>query len=83
MGKTKKLIELDNKTLEVFEKQAKLQKRSLKNYIEFTLHETALNLSEPSEEYKAMMDDMLERQKNGTLETTPISEVLKRYGRKL
>lgn len=83
MGKTKKLIELDNKAIEVLEKRAKLQKRSLKNYIEFLIEDTALNFSEPSEEYKAMMDDMIERQKNGTLKTTPISEVLSRYGRKL
>jgi hypothetical protein len=81
MGKIKKLIELDNKTLEVFEKQAKLQKRSLKNYIEFTLHETALNLSEPSEEYKAMIDDIIERDKNGTLITHSLKDILKQYGR--
>lgn len=83
MGKTKKLIELDDKAIEILEKQAKLQKRSLKNYLEFTLEDTALRYSEPSEEYKAMMDDMLERMEKGTLKTTPLSEVLKRYGREL
>lgn len=83
MGTTKKLIELNNKTIEVLEKQAKLQKRSLKNYLEFMIEDKALYFTEPSEEYRAMMDDMLERQKNGTLKTTPISEVLKQYGRKL
>ncbi|GGG40220.1 hypothetical protein [Bizionia arctica] len=83
MGKTKKLIELDNKAIEILEKQAKLQKRSLKNYLEYMLEDTALRYSEPSEEYKAMMDDMLERMENGTLKTTPLSEVLKRYGREL
>ncbi|WP_240673087.1 hypothetical protein [Aequorivita ciconiae] len=80
MGKTKKLIELDNRAIEVLEKQAKLQKRSLKNYLEFLIENTALNFSEPSEEYKAMMDDLLERQKNGTLETIPIDEIRKKYG---
>lgn len=80
MGKTKKLIELDNKTIEVLEKEAKLQKRSLKNYLEFMIADRALSLSEPSEEYKAMMDDMLERHKNGTLETVPYSEIRKKYG---
>ncbi len=80
MGKTKKLIELDDKAIEILEKQAKLQKRSLKNYLEFVLEDTALNFSEPSEEYRAMMDDMLERQKNGTLETIPYSEIRKKYG---
>ena len=77
----KKLIELDSKTIEVLEKQAKLNKRSLKNYIEFTLSETALRYSEPSEEYKAMMDDMLERQKNGEIKWISSEEVRKRYGR--
>ncbi|MCZ4318924.1 hypothetical protein O4H26_07980 [Aequorivita viscosa] len=80
MGKTKKLIELDNKTIEILEKQAKLQKRSLKNYLEFMIEDTALNFSEPSEEYKAMMDDMIERQQNGTLETIPYEEIRKKYG---
>lgn len=81
MGTTKKLIELDNKAIEVLEKQAKLQKRSLKNYIEFLIEDTALNFSEPSEEYKAMMDDMIERDKNGTLITHSLKDVLKQYGR--
>ena len=81
MGKIKKLIELDNKTLAIFEKEAKLQKRSLKNYIEFTLHETALNLTEPSEEYKAIMDDMLEKQENGEIKWVSSKEVRERYGR--
>ncbi|PLB20989.1 hypothetical protein [Mariniflexile rhizosphaerae] len=83
MGKTKKLIELDDKAIEILENQAKLQKRSLKNYIEYTLEDTAMRYSEPSEEYKKMMDDMLNRMENGTLETMPITEVLKRYGREL
>ncbi|MCF7567169.1 hypothetical protein L3X37_02155 [Sabulilitoribacter arenilitoris] len=83
MGKTKKLIELDDKAIEILEKQAKLQKRSLKNYIEFTLEDQALRFSEPSEEYKAIMDDMIKQMENGTLKTTPLNEVLKKYGREL
>lgn len=74
------MIELDDKAIAILEKQAKLQKRSLKNYLEFMIEDTALNFSEPSEEYKAMMDEMLERQKNGTLETIPYSEIRKKYG---
>ena len=81
MGKTKKLIELDDRAIAILEKQAKLQKRSLKNYIEYTLEDQALRFSEPSEEYKKMMDEKLEQLENGTLKTTPLSEVLKRYGR--
>lgn len=83
MGKTKKLIELDDKAIKILEQQAKLQKRSLKNYIEFTLEDTAMRYSEPSEEYKKMMDDMIKRHEDGTLVTIPVSEVLKQYGRKL
>lgn len=45
MGKTKKLIELDNKAIEILEKQAKLQKRSLKNYLEFMIEDKALCMS--------------------------------------
>lgn len=81
MGKTKKLIELDDKAIKILEEQARLQKRSLKNYIEYTLEDTALRYSEPSEEYKNMMDDKLERLKNGTLKTYSIKDVLKEYGR--
>lgn len=81
MGKTKKLIELDNKTIEILEKQAKLQKRSLKNYIEYTLEDIAIRYSEPSEEYKRMMDDKLDRLKDGSLKTYSLKEVLKEYGR--
>ena len=44
------------------------------------IEDRALHFSEPSEEYKRMMDDMLERQKNGTLETIPYSEIRKKYG---
>ena len=83
MGKTKKLIELDDKAIAILEKQAKLQKRSLKNYIEFTLEDKALCFSEPSEEYKKMMDDMIDRMDKGDVKFTPVSEVLKRYGREL
>ncbi|MEZ4792557.1 MAG: hypothetical protein R2783_03540 [Gelidibacter sp.] len=81
MGKTKKLIELDDKAIKILEKQAKLQKRSLKNYLEYTLEDTALRYSEPSDAYKKMMDEKLEKLENGTLKTTPLNEVMKRYGR--
>ncbi len=81
MSTTKKLIELDNKTIEILEKQAKLQKRSLKNYLEYTLEDKARFLWEPSDEYKAMMDDMLDRMEKGEIKFTPIEEVMKKYGR--
>ncbi|MBO3098689.1 hypothetical protein [Gelidibacter pelagius] len=81
MGKTKKLIELDNKTIEILEKQAKLQKRSLKNYIEYTLEDTAIRYSEPSEAYKKMMDDMIHRDDKGELKTYTWDEIKAQYGR--
>ncbi|QQX78080.1 MULTISPECIES: hypothetical protein [Aequorivita] len=81
MGKTKKLIELEDKTIAILEEQAKLQKRSLKNYLEFMIEDRALYFSKPSEEYKAMMDDMLKRQENGEIKWISSEEVRKRYGR--
>tara|TARA_R110002126_G_scaffold179150_3_gene328219 strand:- start:204 stop:449 length:246 start_codon:yes stop_codon:yes gene_type:complete len=80
MSKTKKLIELDDKAIEILEKQAKLQKRSLKNYIEYTLEEQAMRFSEPSEEYKAMMDDMLDRIDRDEINFIPMEVVKKKYG---
>ncbi|MFC5193810.1 MULTISPECIES: hypothetical protein [Bizionia] len=81
MGKTKKLIELDDKAIAILEKQAKLEKRSLKNYLEYMIEDTALRYSEPSEEYKKMMDDMIERHEKGTLKTYSWEEIKKEYGR--
>lgn len=80
MGKTKKLIELDNELLKVLEKEAKNQKRSLKNYLEYMIEDRALELSVPSEEYMTMMDDMLKRLEEGTLETIPYEEIKRKYG---
>jgi len=81
MATTKKLIEIDNKALEILKKQAKLQKRSLKNYIEFMLEDTAARFSEPSEEYKAMIDETLQKLEDGTMKTYSLKEVMARYGR--
>ena len=79
MGKTKKLIELDDKAIAILAKQAKLQKRSLKNYIEFTLEDTAMRFSEPSEEYKKMMDNMLNKVNNGEIDFIPVDDFRKKY----
>ena len=80
MATKKKLIELDIKAIEILEKQAKLEKRSLKSYLEHIIENCAKEMAEPSEEYKIMMDDMLERHKNGTLENIPYEEIRKKYG---
>ncbi len=81
MGKTKKLIELDDKAIAILEKQAKLQKRSLKNYLEFMIEDRAWHFAEPSEEYKAMMDDILKKDNNGQIKWISSEEVRNRYGR--
>lgn len=80
MATKKKLIELDVKALEILEKQAKLQKRSLKNYIEHFLEEKAMYMSEPSEEYKKLMDERLDAIENGTAETISMEEIREKYG---
>jgi hypothetical protein len=80
MATKKKLIELDVKALEVLKKQAKLEKRSLKNYIEHFLEEKALYMSEPSEAYKKLMDERLDAIENGTAETISIEEIREKYG---
>ncbi|HZW76952.1 MAG TPA: hypothetical protein VFF21_01455, partial [Flavobacteriaceae bacterium] len=66
--------------IEILEKEAKNQKRSLKNYLEYMIEDRALELSEPSEEYKRMMDEMLERYEKGELKTIPYAEIRKKYG---
>lgn len=83
MGKTKKLIELDNKAIEILEKQAKLQKRSLKNYLEFMSEDKALYLSEPSEEYKAMIDAALGKMERGEMKMYSHKELMESLGRKV
>ena len=80
MSSTKKLIELDNEAIQILEKQAKLQKRSLKNYIEYTLEEKAQYFKEPSEEYKKEMDRMLQLLDAGKLETIPMEDIKRKYG---
>lgn len=80
MGKTKKLIELDDKAIAILEKQAKMEKRSLKNYIEYMLEDTALRYSEPSEEYKKMIDDMLNRKENGEIDFVSVEDFREKYG---
>ena len=80
MGKKKKIIELKDEIWEILEKEAKADNRSLKNYIENYFENLARQLAEPSEEYKIMMDDLLDRQEKGTLKTIPIDEIRNKYG---
>ncbi|MEM9078521.1 MAG: hypothetical protein AAGC43_15880 [Bacteroidota bacterium] len=80
MEKIRKLIDVDERTLQILEIEAQKQKRSLKSYLEFTLEETARKLESPSENYKAMMDEMLARIAEGNAEYIPIEEIEKKYG---
>ena len=80
MATKKKLIELDEKTIEILEKQAKLQKRSLKNYLEHFIEEKAKYMSEPSDEYKRMMDERLDAIEKGTAKTISMEEIRQQYG---
>ena len=67
--KSRKEISLDNQTLALLQIQADKEGRKLKNYIEQVLKEKA-NEFELSDEYKAMMDDMLIRHDNGKVNYT-------------
>ena len=80
MEKIRKLIDLDKETLEILNKEAKNQNRSLKNLLESTLQTEAQKLAAPSSEYQQMMDEMLERVSKGDVDFTPISEIKKQYG---
>ncbi len=64
--KKRKEISLDPEILSVLEFQAKKQGRNLKNYLEFILTEKA-NSFELSDEYKKMMDEVLEQKEKGNL----------------
>ncbi|WP_425235628.1 hypothetical protein [Ulvibacterium sp.] len=79
MDKIRKLIDVDENALQILEKEAKKQKRSLKSLLEYTIEETARKLESPSEEYKAMMDDMLLRVQKGEVDFNPIEEIEKKY----
>jgi|SRR5690606_4158067 len=80
MNKVRKLIDIDEKILNVLEIEAKKQNRSLKSFLEYTLEETAHRLESPSEEYRNMMDSMLHKLEKGKLQTDPIELIEKKYG---
>jgi len=62
--KKRKEVVLDEETLAILEERAKSQGRNLKNYMEFVLREDA-NAFEPSEEYKVMMEKMIDDHNSG------------------
>lgn len=63
-NKKRKEVVLDENTITILKEKAKQQGRNLKNYMEFVLKENA-HVFEPSEEYKIMMDRMIENHETG------------------
>ncbi len=80
-NKKRKEVNLDGQTIAILEIQAKREGRKLKNYMEHVLREKA-NDFELTEEYKVMMDEMLNKHKRGELNYTPWEEVKKQLLRK-
>jgi len=79
MKKVRKLIDINQDILELLDKEARKQKRSLKSFLEYILEETAKKLETPSQEYMDMMDQMLERLERGDLGFSPIEEIKAKY----
>jgi 3-isopropylmalate dehydratase small subunit len=67
--KNRKEVTLDNQTMAILQIQANREGRKLKNYMEQILKEKA-NEFELTEEYKTLMDDMLDKHQNGKLNYT-------------
>ena len=67
--KNRKEVSLDAQTLAILQIQADRDGRKLKNYMEQILREKA-NEFELTEEYKALMDDMLEKHNKGKVSYT-------------
>ncbi|OYU84405.1 MAG: hypothetical protein CFE24_06550 [Flavobacterium sp. BFFFF2] len=65
-NKNRKEVTLDPQTLSLLQIQADQQGRKLKNYMEQVLKEQA-NRFELTDEYKSMMDEMLDKHYNGQL----------------
>jgi len=69
-------IEPRAQTLSILQIQAEKQGRKLKNYMEQVLKEQA-NRFELTDEYKAMMDVMLDKHEKGALQYTSWEEAKK------
>lgn len=67
--KNRKEISLDSQTISILQIQAEKQGRKLKNYMEQILKEQA-NKFELTEEYKIMMDEILDKHQKGALKFT-------------
>ena len=79
--KKRKEVSLDNDTLALLQIQAEKEGRKLKNYMEHILKEKANNL-ELTDNYKAMMDNMLSKHEKEELNYISENEFRKRTARK-
>ena len=68
-AKNRKEVSLDAQTLAILQIQADRDGRKLKNYMEQILKEKA-NEFELTEEYKALMDEMLDKHNTGKVTYT-------------
>ena len=80
-AKNRKEITLDAQTLSILQIQAEKQGRKLKNYMEQVLKEQA-NSFELTDEYKAMMDVMLDKHEKGELQYTSWEDAKKELFKK-
>ena len=76
----RKEIHLESNVLKLLESEALRQKRSLKNYLEYVVIQESKRLEVPSEKYRNMMDDKIEKFKNGELNFSNINDFLERNG---
>lgn len=79
--KIRKEVSLDNQTLELLKEQAEKEGRNLKNYMEYILRQKA-NESEITDEYKAMMDEILDKHEKGEINYISRDEFFSRVVRK-
>lgn len=75
-NKKRKEVSLESDTLALLEIQAQKEGRKLKNYMEQVLREKA-NSFELTDEYKVMMDNLLEKHQKGELNYMSESEFRK------
>lgn len=75
-NKKRKEVSLESDTLALLEIQAQKEGRKLKNYMEQVLREKA-NSFELIDEYKVMMDNLLEKHQKGELNYMSESEFRK------
>lgn len=80
-NKKRKEVSLENDILALLEIQAQKEGRKLKNYMEQVLREKA-NSFELTDEYKVMMDALLEKHHKGNLNYISESEFRKSTIRK-